>query len=201
MAKCNNYSEIYDYYYNVAKDLSEQRKGGVFLKTDSHNESGIYPISKPIVPVLSENAASVTVVEYSTDVLNKAKPLLDQYRNVHYKRGDIRTPINKQFDVIFDFSTIDHVPITDVKHVLNNYKNSLKEGGLLCLFVWVSDTKEGSNGEWNPTNQYFFYKPEFEKYLYEKFSVINKEYVLNLNLSANDSPRKVYWYLCEVKNE
>ena len=198
--KCNNYKEIYEYYYKVAKHLSEEYKKGMYLKTDSHNESGIYPISKPIVPVLSENGVSVNVVEYSTDVLNKAKPLLDQFKNVYYSRGDIRTPLSKKFDVIFDFSTIDHVPITDVPHVLNNYKESLKTGGQLSLFVWLSDTKENSEGEWNPSNQYFFYKPEFEKYLYEYFSVINKEYVLNLNLAENNSPRKVYWYLCEVKN-
>lgn len=138
---CFNYKQVYEYYLCIAE--SYRGKGLKILKTDTHNESGIWShVSIPLAPVLADGN-ELTCIEIEEDTLNLAKK---NYPDLDFQLGDVRT-WSGQYDIILDFSTIDHVE--DYKQVLRKYKENAP--ALSCI-VWLSDSRP-------PMNKQFFFPP------------------------------------------
>lgn len=138
---CINYKEVYEFYLRLAE--SYRGKGLKILKTDTHNESGLWAhISLPLAPVLAEGNA-LTCIEIDKNTLDLAR---NNYPDLDFRMGDIRTWAG-EYDVILDFSTIDHVEA--FKPVLQQYRSNAP--ALSCI-VWLSDLAAPQNGQ-------FFFPP------------------------------------------
>ena len=153
---CNNYSEIYKYYERIANNY--KNRGLKILKTDTHNESGIWDISIPLAPILAEGN-ELTCIEIDEVTLQKAK---QRFPDLDMRHGDIRT-WEGDYDIIFDFSTIDHV--ADYREVLKRYRANAAD--LSCI-VWLSDTRPCT------THQYFFPPVQFTKDIVEIYGTIDR---------------------------
>ena len=136
---CKSYREIYVYYWQIAKKL--ENCGLRILKTDTHNESGIWShVSIPLAPVLA-TGNSLTCIEIDPATLELAQK---QYPELDLRLGDVLT-WQGEYDIVLDFSTIDHVE--DYRAVLENYRKMSEN--LSCI-VWLSDTRPSRD------KQYFF---------------------------------------------
>jgi SAM-dependent methyltransferase len=159
-ALCTGYRGIYQYYYDSAKEIAKTLpEGSKILKTDCHNETGIYPESIPLVPMLSEYGF-VEVIEFDKSIISK----VDIGKgNWNIQQGDIRQlPYNDNtFDFIIDCSTIDHIPIEDVGKVLLEYHRVAKNEAKVSIVVWLTESETTKIAEWNSTHQYFFNVNEF----------------------------------------
>lgn len=137
--KCKNVNEVYEEYVEIAKKFNYKNK--VILKTDCHNESKIYGHSLPIIPSM-EDAKLIYCLELDKDVIKKATPILEKH-DVRITNGSITKLddyyVNDLFDIIFDFSTLDHVTLDEFPVVLLSYFDKLVKGGVLSLVVWTSD--------------------------------------------------------------
>jgi len=125
------------------------------LKVDADNEVYDRPGIAPNI-----KAKSVTIVEYQKSLVEKAKTKFANRNNITVIEGDIRRLkeilAEKSFDIVFDFSTLDHVPERDVPQVFDGYKYVLREKGMLVLITWFTTNPKTEQPEWKPTNQYFF---------------------------------------------
>lgn len=144
-------SEVYEYYRKIAESYAG--RGLRILKTDAHNESGIWGHSIPLAPIIAPGNA-LTCVEVCPDVLAKAKA---RYPDLDMHLGDVRTWAG-QYDVVLDFSTIDHVP--NYVEVLRNYKKIASE---INVIVWLSDTNRRYD------DQYLFCEQEFKQAFFDVF--------------------------------
>jgi SAM-dependent methyltransferase len=155
---CNNVNEVYSFYVNKAVALAEQFKGKNVLKTDCHNESGIYSHSIPIIPRIKD-LVNVTALEIDEAVINKAKINIgvDGWKVV---QGDIRQlPFSdNEFDLLMDFSTIDHVDISKLPMVFSEYRRVCKTHSHFFIVVWTSNVSRNA-GE----GQYYFERSTFEE--------------------------------------
>src|SRR5690606_18412363 len=145
------------------------------LKTDCYNEGFRRPIITP------EYQDKTTLLEYSQEHIDKA---LEANPSLHIIKGDIRhTRPGSHFDLILDFSTIDHVPQGDTYTVFENYHSMLKHGGKLILIAWFNATNPHiSNGTaqptkavWNSTDQYFFDYGDFVADLRHFFTILSEQ--------------------------
>lgn len=192
----SRYEDVYRFYIKNTEWMVKAHEGSIILKTDAHNESGLYRHSMPIVPLLSQYAKKVTCIEFDKEVLMHAEPLLDRYPNVDYRIGDIRESLGMTYDLIFDFSTIDHVPFADAMRVIHNYRAHLAPTGILCIYVWTSEARENVSSDWHPGNQYYFYRRDFIKLLQAcGFTVAREIYILNWDTRYHVSDRKLYQYI------
>lgn len=149
---CKSYKEVYKYYESVASSF--KNKGLKILKTDTHNESLIWEeTSIPLAPILQQGN-ELTLIEIDPDTLQKAK---NNYPDINMHQGDILTWKGK-YDLILDFSTIDHVE--DYCKVLVNYR---KMSPNVSLVVWLNTCDENLK---NKTEDQFYFSPdEFKKNL------------------------------------
>jgi len=189
-AKFDRVHDVYKEYVRIAE--REDLKDKVVLKTDCHNESGIYNHSIPIVPVMKE-AKKVYCLELDEDVIRKAqKKTFDKLDNVFVNHGSISNLddcyVNNTFDFIFDYSTIDHIPFEDLKETLISYKDKLKVGGVINLVIWTSDKYEIENN-----NQMYFPKKEVDDMIKELFVIDKDEWLLSAGC------HKRLWYYRGVK--
>jgi hypothetical protein len=171
-----SYPQIYKYYFDLAQIFS--RRGLRILKTDSHNESRIFPHSIPLMPVLSQGnfARSIEIDDNILDLAKRNFPSLD------FVSGDIRTLSDDQaFDAVLDFSTIDHVQRSELISVLGNYKRS---ANFVSIIVWLSDTRPDRKA------QSYFPKSYFENSLSQFFG---SDYVSTLLFSDKDA--QLFHYL------
>jgi hypothetical protein len=155
----NNTEEVYGFYVEKAIELSKRFKGCKVLKTDCHNESGIFVHSKPIIPRIWDSV-DVTALEIDETVINRAKDNIgsDKWNVV---QGDIRKlPFkDKEFSLVLDFSTIDHVHYEELDLVVQEY---VRVSSAFFIVVWT--------GKFNRTcgavpGQYYFNKDYFERKL------------------------------------
>lgn len=154
MPFCLDYKQIYEYYSKIATDCSN--KNWKILKTDTHNESGIWgDISKPLAPILAQGN-QLTCVEIDSTVLNLAKK---NFPDLDLREGDIRN-LNEleHYDLLLDFSTIDHVNHDEFPSILKSYS---KIADRISIIVWLSDTRPNSK------TQNFFKNWDFRKAFYE----------------------------------
>lgn len=104
------------------------------LKTDLWNE-GI-ELGRDILGMLEDDRSlSLVGVDLSAIVCQRAKSRL--------KRTDIiqasirRLPIkDEHFDVVLDFSTIDHVVPDEIPTVIREYRRALKNSGIMLVSFW-----------------------------------------------------------------
>lgn len=155
------YNNIFNHYQRLFEQLRPQYNK--ILKTDCYNEAFDRPIIK------DENA---TLLEYEPkfiEIARKKNPKLN------IVQGDIRKlPFeDESFDLILDFSTIDHIPQSDVPKVLSEYNRCLMKGGRLVIITWFNP-RGYLDKAWESTNQYFFDYEVFRAYLSD-FNFISGE--------------------------
>ena len=127
---------------------------GQVLKTDCFNETvddyrslaGLFP------------PARTTYIEIDQETVDKAKA---RNRDLKAWQGDIRSlPFdNHSFSAVFDLSTIDHIPPSDLNKALAEYERVLKLNGRLVLVSWCSTERREEVVMWD-TPQYFMYEPD-----------------------------------------
>jgi SAM-dependent methyltransferase len=95
----------------------------------------------------------------------------------HIAQADIRHLPFKDaaFDIIFDPSTIDHVPFAEARGVLEEYRNALRPGGILVLIFshWGGTLTKASGGSY-----YAFHPAKVRAFLSVGFS-IKAEYAIH----------------------
>ncbi len=185
--KCTTYDEVYLEYQNIARKVLKDRKDLTVLKTDCYNESGISPIPKPLVPILIPHCSYLQIFEIDENIINKAlKSDFMHNEKVNIKKQDLIQFDEKErkYDIIFDFSTIDHMPFEDALSVLGKYKKALKQKGELLIVVWLNEEKH-----WNVDQQYYFKTKDFDEALRNLFTISNNEYLF----SDHNSDLWCYW--------
>lgn len=192
MTECTGYRGIYQWYYDTTKSVLQNfnRKDLKILKTDCHNETGIYQESIPIIPMASEYGF-VEAIEYDQSVINKID--IGQ-GNWNIQQGDIRNLPYKdnEFDCIIELSTIDHIPMSEVQDTLSEYHRVLKKDGKMLMVVWLTIGDYEDKGTWESSHQYFFNKMSFEKELCKKYEILKSWHLFDL---APNNTEKLYAYI------
>ena len=144
-----------DHVYNYYRETAEKYRGkGLrILKTDTHNESGIWTHSVPLAPILADGN-TLTCIEIDFSTLARAQA---NYPDLDFRAGDVQT-WEGEYDVLLDFSTIDHVQ--DFRKVLYNYKKLAKE---VSVIVWLHQSLRQDG------DQYWFPEHEFREAFQEIF--------------------------------
>jgi SAM-dependent methyltransferase len=182
----SNVDEVYEFYKNKAIAECKRVNSGRVLKTDCHNESGIFGHSRPIIPWIKD-FVQVDALEIDPDVISKAKANIGE-DGWTVTQGDIRKlPYSDDsFDLLLDFSTIDHVTPEELPIVIKEYHRVCKPNGKFTIIVWLSNKNERDS---TYGYQYYFEKEYFKKEL-EKFGVIIESYHL---LSQGSNGEKQLW--------
>lgn len=144
--------EIYEHYrFLVRKYVPDV---GFVLKTDCFNEAE--GGEKDISDLL--DAKKTTYVELNPAMVEQAK---SKHPERYFVCGDIRELQfgDETFSMVIDLSTIDHIPLGDVKKAIKEYYRVLKPGGRLLLVAWCSDKRREEPINWGGL-QYFLYEPE-----------------------------------------
>ena len=157
---CYTYQQVYEYYARVAKFF--HNKGLKILKTDTHNESGIWPISIPLAPILN-TGNDLSCIELDEHILARAK---ERFPHLRLLRGDVRS-LEKtvHYDLLLDFSTIDHLTPKEFPKVLRDYNEA---ADAVSVIVWLSDTRPSS------PDQYFFNNFDFRRAFHDIFGAYNE---------------------------
>jgi SAM-dependent methyltransferase len=107
------------------------------LKTDLWNEG--VETNRCVVGTLEEryDFLSMVGIDISRPNCQQAK---DRLRRTDIINADIRAlPFAREnFDMIFDVSTIDHVPPTEAQEVLDEYWRVLKKSGMFLVIFWYA---------------------------------------------------------------
>lgn len=154
------------------------------LKTDCWNEAEKYC---PIADYFND----IKMVEISKERIEKAK-------DYNVVEGDIRKlSFNEQeFDLVLDFSTIDHVP--DYEKAISEYHRVLKNGGYALIVSWfgVSDYSRLPHGDnWDEMQYYFDFQHFMEK-IEGTFNVI-----LNKTFTEFQGERFLHWFICQKNRD
>lgn len=161
----SDYEKIYARYKQIATELSSDAK--TILKTDAHNEAYI----EALVP------EGAHVIEINSNVVKDAKRA---HPELNIIQGDIRElPYeDKMFDLVMDFSTIDHIDRKGVEDALKEYKRTLKDDGKFFVVCWVAsgDQRETRN---DVVTQYVFARKWFEDSIKKHFEITDTETLLN----------------------
>lgn len=181
----NNVGEVYQFYVDKAMELCYEHDTLEVLKTDCHNESGIFGHSKPIIPRVWD-WVRVTALEIDQTVINKAKDNIGK-GNWEAIQGDIRSLpfLDKSFDLVMDFSTIDHVHYNDLAKVIQEYRRVSRK---FLVVVWTS--KHSRTCGVVP-GQYYFNKEFFEERLMPYCSDV-ESYVLWVHPNNKEDVLRVY---------
>jgi ubiquinone/menaquinone biosynthesis C-methylase UbiE len=169
-----NVTEVYKFYKDKAIKECNIVKGQRVLKTDCHNESGIFSHSLPIIPHIKD-IVTVDALEIDKNVIDLA------IKNIGtdgwtITQGDIRNlPYeDNTFDLLLDFSTIDHITPEELPNVLNEYKRVCKSNSKFTIIVWLSNKNEIDS---NFSYQYYFESNYFTECI-KKLSDIDTIYPL-----------------------
>jgi len=172
------------YYLIKFNKIIEKYNCKDILKTDCYNEALSRPKYGGLVKNLNNyEKRNIQLLEYDHSMITKAKKL---FPDLQIQQGDIRKlPYeDKYFDLVADFSTIDHIPEQDISTTLKEYLRVTKDGGYILLICWFAYNKKNviSNlDKWNPSNQYFLW----EKDITDMVNVIESEVILNIK-DTND---------------
>jgi len=136
------YPGILDEYLQIARDMA--REDADILKTDCFNEATGRPMAGGIAGNIPGN---VRLVEIRADYVKAAKRA-----GLDAQLADIRRlPFeNGAFDLVLDFSTIDHV--RDWRPALAEYQRVMRPGARIAVVVWTMEALEHMRGQ--------FYFPE-----------------------------------------
>jgi SAM-dependent methyltransferase len=152
------YDQVFRHYNLIARQLLGQSKHP--LKTDCFNES----IDRPII--LDGLAKLIEYDQQTITIATNKNPSLDVVK------GDIRhLPFkDKEFDLILDLSTIDHIAPDDLEETLDGYARVLEKGGQLLLISWLSE--EAVNPiDWNPGFQYHHRYNYLKQLISDRFTI------------------------------
>jgi tetratricopeptide (TPR) repeat protein len=179
LARVRVFASVYQAYIDIATRLNYRLRPKSVLKTDAHNEAKIYAISQPIVPIFTDSF--LRVLEYDVVTLERAKNNFGSLKNVEFLSGDIRKlPFNDEvFDLVVDFSTIDHVMPSDVIVVLDEYKRTLIKGGVASVVYWTSVNASRHDAQWSHQEQYYFLDSDFTSAFEERFEVTEKSLLMD----------------------
>lgn len=152
------------------------------LKTDVYNELLDLPEDGGVISGLY---ADFTILEYEELFVRKMKKL-DPGLKIF--QGDIRNLEmfeDNTFDIVMDFSTIDHIKGEEVEKVLSEYARVLKPDGRAVIVAWVTTNEDVSrsteerNKTWQSLDQYFFSYNIFKGHLEEKFKGLTESPIEN----------------------
>jgi SAM-dependent methyltransferase len=160
------------------------------LKSDLWNE-GI-EVDRDILGMLEhQSRLSLFGVEISGFVSNRAKTRL---KKTHVIQGDIRSiPLkNGSFDVLFDFSTIDHFEPDQIHIVIKEYQRVLKKSGVMLMSFWYPACFPKTIGILRrvarvPYPQYFLDTKRMKALIGEVFEILDEYYAVGWGLTV--SPR------------
>lgn len=158
-------TDIYEHYKELIKLHSPTGKKDRILKLDAWNEAeGGY---KSVDDILDQRRT--TYLELDVDTIKRAA-VKQPFRD--FRQGDIRDlPFtDSTFSAIFDLSTIDHIPATDIGKAIGEYRRCLKPGGTLVLVCWCTDEPRVEPVDWGGP-QYFHQEEELRRFLWTGFVV------------------------------
>jgi SAM-dependent methyltransferase len=136
---CSSFDDVYQLYVDRMRELIGRYGACAVLKTDMHNESAIYADSLPIIrhyPGVEWTSVEMDKLVYKRAVkrIDGANLICDDLRTVYFP--------DHSFDIVADFSTLDHLEPTDASLMLYRYRKWLKPGGILYLCVWVTNGRQ-----------------------------------------------------------
>lgn len=188
------------YYLSKFNEVIERFNFKTILKTDCNNEANGNPKQGGLVKNLNnKEQLNIHILEYELPVIRKA---LNQFPDLKILQGDIRDLIYKDncFDLVADFSTIDHIPEKDVYTALKEYLRVTKENGFIILVCWYAYNKKdviGNFDKWNPGDQYFLWEDDILSFFrLSSAKVIETETIVNINYNY-DSQRP--WESVDIK--
>jgi SAM-dependent methyltransferase len=173
------YSDILAKYLKIAKRYSGKDKK--ILKTDCFNEVNSFPVPGGIAKNIKGN---VKMLELRSQLAGRARLM-----GFDVTQGDIRNIPFKDnfFDIIFDFSTIDHVE--NYEEVIFEYYRVLKTGGFVNIVYWTKPKKQVLE------NQIYFEKKEF-------LNTVNKYFEMkDETLIFSDSKRELWFYRGHIEGK
>jgi len=167
MTPFTTYEPLQRYYLSQA--IKYCKPTYTVLKTDLFNEAICQPDKGGILGNIE--AKSKHGIEIVKSVVDSA---IDEVPDAKLVQGDIRKLPYKDniFDLILDFSTIDHVPEEDLDKVLGEYKRTLKNKGRIVLIVWVTNWSTRQYGTPTPNEyQFYFNKEKLEEKIKQYFTI------------------------------
>jgi SAM-dependent methyltransferase len=203
------------YYLKKFNKVIERYKITKILKTDCNNEAFSHPKYGGLVKNLTNHEKlDIQMVEYDSSVITRA---LGLFPDLEITQGDIRNLPYKDnsFDLVADFSTIDHVPDDDVYTALKGYLRVTKSGGYIIVICWFAYRKSdviSSFGIWNSTDQYFLWERDIIDFLSKNGTkVVETETIVNINykyaadhwaaVDKNQNPKYYLKYILVKKIE
>lgn len=157
--------EIYEHYREIVSEHLPEN--GYILKTDAFNEAeGGYkgiPLPRERTTYLEVDPATVAMAR-------------SRHPDRYFVQGDIREIASSDgvFSVVFDLSTIDHIPPGDVHLALDEYRRVLAKGGKLVMVAWCSDEWRQEPEDWGGP-QYFLHEPELRRDVRARFRLVRFE--------------------------
>ncbi len=82
---------------------------------------------------------------------------------------------DKYFDLVLDFSTIDHIRLEDLNKTFIGYNKVLKDGGLIVLVSWCADIYKYSMTSIDFENQYYFLVKDLRDNFQQSFDILEEE--------------------------
>lgn len=172
-------TEIYAHYRDLVHDNLPKVKCRI-LKADAWNEAeGGYKSLSDVLPV-----QMTSYLELNIEVVKRAAANHPEYDIRH---GDIRhLPFEDGiFGAIFDMSTIDHIPSSDVPRAIDEYWRCLMPGGTLVMVSWCSDFKREEPIDWDGP-QYFHQEQELRSALSRGFEILHSDIFHRSGHEASD---------------
>jgi SAM-dependent methyltransferase len=162
--------DTYENYLRIASITLNALKPETILKTDCHNETNRFKTNIPLIPFLCQATKNLECLEISPEVVAEARNFNQIPENCRITVGSIteRHFDAKSMDLIFDFSTIDHLQESEVSKALKEYSNICKKNGVVVMSVWTAEKYLYIESE----IQSYFSKRELEKKLVEYFSIL-----------------------------
>jgi len=182
-------AEIFTYYKVMAIQKVRDKRLTV-LKTDLHNESEQQPNNKNILKAISPYISKGYGVEIDISTCHEAAYVMRDYDNIETIHGSITDlPLeNDSIDLLFDFSTIDHV--IDYDKAMGEYKRVTRPEGKLVIIVWLI---EGETKEIYPS-QYCFNRTKFEAKLLNYFGINCRQLLLSNDKDKSIGTRNLFEY-------
>ena len=117
-------------------------------------------------------------IECDQNMIDKAQ-YMQLYEFVKITKGNIsHLPYeDKYFDLVLDFSTIDHISLEDMKKTFAGYNRVLKDGGLIVLVSWCADIYKcvETDTDKHFENQYYFLVKDLKDSFQQNFNIMEEE--------------------------
>ena len=178
-------SVAWPYYLTKFAEVIDKYNFKIILKTDCNNEAFSHPKFGGLIKNLKPDPSlDIHIVEYDSSIITSALKL---FPDLKIQQGDIRNLQyeDKYFDLVADFSTIDHVSENDIYRALSEYLRVTKDGGYILLVCWFAYNKMDviSNfDKWSPSDQYFLWEKDIVGFLHTNSAkIIETEIIVNIN--------------------